>query len=82
MSKYSERAKRNMRKQINAQVRLLKSIVTNKTNELAKIKRYRKYHLPGQAKMERAGMIGLAQAKKDLKTITNRKAILEQTGKI
>ena len=82
MSRYSDRAKRNMRRQINAQIRLMRGIVIDKYHEWQRVVRYRKYHLPGQAFMERATRQGWKKAWIDLGMLKRRKAKLNKEGKI
>ena len=67
--KHSKRAMSNTRKQVNGWIRELSSIVTLKQKEVTKIRSYRKYKLPGQAKMEKAAEQGFVQAKKTFAAI-------------
>jgi len=78
----SPRAKRNMRNQMAAQVRLLSGIVTDKYHEYLRYKRYRKWRLPGQAKMEKAAWNGFKKAQADLLMILRRQAKLKKEGNI
>ena len=71
-----------MRKQINAQLRLLRGLVADKAREYYRVISYRKYKLPGQKSMEKATKNGWLKAVKDLKMIRARKAKLEKLGKI
>lgn len=82
MSRYSDRAKRNMRRQINAQIRLLVGLARDKYREWQRAKRYRKYRLPGQKQMERVMWNGYKKACVDLGTIVKRKQKLSKAGKI
>ncbi len=80
--KHSKRAMSNTRKQVNAWIRELKSIVALKQKEVTKIRSYRKYKLPGQAKMENAAEQGLAQVKRQLLQYTKLKQKYERDGLI
>ena len=80
--KHSKRAMSNTRKQVNGWIRELKAIVTLKQKEVIKIRSYRKYKLPGQAKMEKASEQGLVQAKKHLLQYTKLKQEYERSGLI
>jgi hypothetical protein len=79
---HSKRAKSGTRKQVNGWIREMQSIVTLKTKEVEKFKYYRKFKLPGQAKMEAAAEKGLNQAKKDLAYFKNLKIKYEEKGLI
>ncbi len=80
--KHSKRAMSNTRKQVNNWIRELKSIVSLKQKEVTKIRSYRKYKLPGQAKMEKAAEQGLAQVKRQLLQYTKLKQKYERDGLI
>jgi len=81
-SPHSKRAKSGTRKQVNGWIRMMQSIVTLKTKEVEKIKHYRRFKLPGQAKMEAAAQQGLKKAKKDLAYFKNLKIKYEKEGLI
>ena len=80
--RYSERAKRGTRNQINAHIKMIKSIVASKQLELKKAQRYAKYRLPGYKKMTDIMKSGIAKAKKDLAMFEARKRKLAKEGKI
>ena len=80
--KHSKRAMSNTRKQVNGWIRELRSIVALKQKEVTKIRSYRKYKLPGQAKMEKAAEQGLAQVKRQLQQYTKLKQKYERDGLI
>ena len=82
MTRHSERAKRNMRKQMNAQLRLLRGIMSDKAREYYRVLGYRKYKLPGQKRMEKATKNGWLKAVKDWKALRKRKEKLHREGKI
>ncbi len=80
--KHSKRAMSNTRKQVNGWIRELRSIVALKQKEVTKIRSYRKYKLPGQAKMEKAAEQGLAQVKRQLQQYIKLKQKYERDGRI
>jgi len=82
VKKRSKRAMSNQRKQVNGWIRELRSIVALKQKEVTKIRSYRKYRLPGQAKMEKASEQGLTQAKKQLQQYIKLKQKYERDGLI
>ena len=61
---------------------MMQSILILKQKELEKVKSYRKYKLPGQAKMEKAAQQGITKAKKDLEHFKKLKAKYEKDGLI
>ncbi len=80
--KHSKRAMSNTRKQVNGWIRELRSITALKQKEVTKIRSYRKYKLPGQAKMEKAAEQGLAQVKRQLQQYIKLKQKYEKDGLI
>lgn len=80
--KHSKRAMSNTRKQVNGWIRELRSITALKQKEVTKIRSFRKYKLPGQAKMEKAAEQGLAQVKKQLEQYIKLKQRYERDGLI
>ena len=72
----------NTRKQVNGWIRELRSITALKQKEVTKIRSFRKYKLPGQAKMEKAAEQGLAQVKKQLEQYIKLKQRYERDGLI
>jgi len=80
--RHSVRAKTGTRKQVNGWIREMQSILILKQKELVKIKSYRKYKLPGQAKMEKASQQGITKAKKDLEYFKKLKIKYEKMGLI
>ncbi len=82
MPRYSERAKKGLRRQINAQIRFLKGIVASKEKELKKAKRYARYKLPGYKIQIKRIENGITIAKRDLRNAQARKRKLQKEGKI
>ncbi len=80
--KHSKRAMSNTRKQVNGWIRELRSITALKQKEVTKIRSFRKYKLPGQAKMEKAAEQGLAQVKRQLEQYIKLKQRYERDGLI
>ena len=80
--KRSTKAKAATRKQVNGWIRMMQSILILKQKELEKVKSYRRYKLPGQAKMEEAAQQGIVKAKKDLDHFKKLKAKYEKEGLI
>lgn len=80
--KRSKRAMSNTRKQVNGWIRELRSIIALKQKEITKIRSYRKYKFPGQAKMEKAAEQGHAQAKRQLQQYIKLKQKYEIDGLI
>ena len=79
----SERAKKGTRDQINEQIKMMKSIVASKQDELKKVQqRYGNKKLPGYKKMTDVMKSGIAKAKKDLAMLETRKRKLAKEGKI
>ena len=76
--RHSPRALRGTRRQVNGWIREMNSILILKQKELAKIKSYRKYKLPGQEIMEKAAQQGISKAKKDLDYFKKLKAKYEK----
>ncbi len=72
----------NTRKQVNGWIRELRSITALKQKEVTKIRSFRKYKLPGQAKMEKAAEQGLAQVKRQLEQYIKLKQRYERDGLI
>ena len=82
MVKHSARAKANTRKQINGIIRFLESLLKDHKSELQKMKRYKKYNLPGYSAMTAAAKQRIAKTKKDIKTQKLRRTKLSKEGKI
>ena len=72
----------NMTKSVNGWVRKMESIVASKRKEVAKVRSFRKFKLPGQKKMEHAAEQGLAQAKRDLQYVKRLRLKYIKEGKI
>ena len=82
MTKHSERAKTNTRRQINGIIRFLESLLKDHQSELKKMQRYKKYNLPGYSTMTAAARRRITKTKKDIQSQKLRRTKLSKEGKI